>query len=155
MRKAPVPRGRVLFFAFVGECREFSARPAVYPVLANHGKEENPMTMSRIEKSNWQAYFDGVARQLEGMSAEIDVEAMAIGSQVEADWVPLLGISYDPKSDVLSIAVEGLGHLIRRPQTVFVDVELGRLASMEVIDSDNVRHIVKLREPLPLPAPAQ
>ena len=111
------------------------------------------MTMSRLEKRNWQTYFDGVARQLEGMSAEIDVEAMSIGSQVEAEWVPLLGISYDPKSDVLSIAVEGLGHLIRRPQTIFIDVELGRLASMEVIDGDNVRHIVKLREPLPLPPP--
>ncbi|CAN7220267.1 DUF5335 domain-containing protein [Pseudoduganella sp. LjRoot289] len=111
------------------------------------------MTMSRIEKPAWQRYFDGVARQLEGMSAEIDVESMAIGSQVEAEWVPLLGISYDPRSDVLSIAVEGLGHMIRRPQSVFVDVELGRLASMEVIDSDNVRHIIKLREPLPLPGP--
>ncbi|WP_228895891.1 DUF5335 family protein [Pseudoduganella aquatica] len=111
------------------------------------------MTMSRIEKRAWQTYFDGVARQLEGMSAEIDVEAMSIGSQVEADWVPLLGISYDPKSDALSIAVEGLGHMIRKPETIFVDVELGRLASMEVIDGDNVRHIVKLRDPLPLPPP--
>ncbi|MYN10642.1 hypothetical protein GTP77_25310 [Massilia sp. FT127W] len=109
--------------------------------------------MSRIEKRAWQTYFDGVARQLEGMSAEIDVEAMSIGSQVEADWVPLLGISYDPKSDALSIAVEGLGHMIRKPETIFVDVELGRLASMEVIDGDNVRHIVKLRDPLPLPPP--
>lgn len=111
------------------------------------------MTMSRIEKPAWQKYFDGLARQLEGMSAEIDVESMAIGTQIEAEWVPLLGISYDPKSDALSIAVEGLGHRIRRPQSVFVDVELGRLASMEVIDSDNVRHIVKLRDPLPLPGP--
>jgi hypothetical protein len=111
------------------------------------------MNLSKIEKPVWKRYFEGVARQLEGMSAEIDVEAMAIGSHVQADWVPLVGISYDPKSDALSIAVEGLGHMIKRPQTIFVDVELGRLTSFEVIDGDHVRHIVKLREPLPLPPP--
>ncbi|MES2263257.1 MAG: DUF5335 family protein [Pseudomonadota bacterium] len=105
------------------------------------------MTIAKIDKPDWQHYFDSVAKELDGMRAEIDVVAMAIGSQIAAEWLPLLGISYDPKGDVLAIAVEGLDHLVRKPDTIFVDVEQGRLTSMDVTDSEQVRHIVKLRGP--------
>lgn len=111
------------------------------------------MATSEIKRDNWQAYFDRMSKQLLGKSAEIDVEALQIGSQIEAEWVPLLGVSYDGNNDVLSIAVEGLNHMVSRPKSVFVDVELGQLASMEVTDCDDVRHIVRLRDPLLLPPP--
>lgn len=111
------------------------------------------MAIEQVDRQLWQAYFDRMSKQLSGKSAEIDVEALQIGSQIEAEWVPLLGISYDPANNALSVAVEGLNHMIYKPQSVYVDVELGQLASMEVIDSDNVRHIVRLRDPLLLPPP--
>jgi len=109
------------------------------------------MAIMKIDKPDWQAYFDRMAKTLEGKSAEIDVEALEIGSLVEAEWVPLLGISYDPYDDVLAVVVEGLDHMVRQPQSLFVDVELGQMSSMEVVGGDGYRHIVKLRDPLRLP----
>ena len=75
------------------------------------------------------------------------------GDQIEAEWLPLLGITYDPKNDILEIALDGLDHLISRPQDLYIDDSAGILSSFEVIDGDGVSQIIQLREPLSLPAP--
>lgn len=111
------------------------------------------MTIAKIDKPDWHSYFERLSRQLEGKSVEIDVEALSLGSQIEAEWVPLEGLTYEPRQDILSVMVEGLNHLIRHPQSVFVDVELGQVTSMEVVDGDNYRHIIKLSDPLLLSGP--
>jgi Family of unknown function (DUF5335) len=38
--------------------------------------------------------------------AEIEVASLALGDQVEAEWLPLLGIAYDPKDDLVQVALE-------------------------------------------------
>lgn len=111
------------------------------------------MTTAQLDKAEWQTYFDRVSKALTGKQAEIEVDSLQLGSQIEAEWLPLLGISYDPKSDVVEVLLEGLDHLIHRPRTLFVEHEGAGLRSMEVIDGDDVRQIVKLRDPLMLPAP--
>ena len=108
-------------------------------------------TTSQLHKAEWQHYFDRIARGLSGKRAEIDVTSLALGSQVAAEWLPLLGISYEPRFDMLSVMLEGLNHLIRRPVAVYVEVDYGQLVSMAVMDHEQVRHIVKLRAPLNLP----
>ena len=65
----------------------------------------------------------------------------------------LLGITFDPKNDILEIALDGLDHLISRPREIYIDDSAGVLSSLEVIDSDGISQIVQLREPLFLPAP--
>jgi len=108
-------------------------------------------TTSQLHKAEWQHYFDRIARGLTGKRAEIDVESLDLGSQVEAEWLTLLGMSYEPRTDILSVMLEGLNHLIRHPTAVFVEVDFGQLVSVAVTDNDHVRHIVKLRDPLSLP----
>ena len=66
----------------------------------------------------------------------------------------MLGIAYDPKDDVLEIALNGLDHLIHKPRELYADSGAGGLLSFEVIDADGVAQIIKLREPLMLPAPS-
>ena len=112
------------------------------------------MATVKLEPAQWHTYFDRMSKTLIGKSAEIEVDALEIGSQIEAEWVPLLGIVYDSRSDILSVIVEGLDHMIRHPQSVFVDVSNNTLSSMEVIDADQFVHIIKLRDPLRLSAPA-
>lgn len=112
------------------------------------------MASINLEKATWHAYFDNMSKVLEGKCAEIEVESLTIGSQIEADWVPLLGIVYDINADTIEVLLEGIGHLIHKPTIVFVEQEMNRLTSLAVIDSDDVRHIIKLRDPLLLPAPA-
>jgi hypothetical protein len=115
---------------------------------------EAGMATIKIDKPQWHHYFDQMSKTLVGKSAEIEVDALDIGSQIEAEWVPLLGVVYDMRSDILSVAVEGLDHMIRHPQSIFVEVSKNNLASIEVIDGDQFVHIVKLRDPLLLAASA-
>src|SRR5436305_11733912 len=88
-----------------------------------------------------------------GKRAEIEIASLAVGDQIEAEWLPLLGITYDPKDDLIEIALDGLDHLIPKPQRLFVDLGAEGLNSMQVIDADGLSQIVKLRDPLMLPPP--
>lgn len=111
------------------------------------------MATSKLEKQNWHAYFDQMSKGLEGKRAEIEVDALSLGSQIEAEWTPLLGITYDPKDDIFDVGLEGLDHMIRKPREVFVEEAGGELTSVEVIDADDFRHIIRLRAPLLLTPP--
>jgi hypothetical protein len=65
----------------------------------------------------------------------------------------MLGVERDPNEDVLRITLDGLEHVIPKPREIFVDEGEVGLSSFEVVDADNVRQIVQLREPLKLPPP--
>ena len=106
----------------------------------------------KLENSPWRVYFDLISKALTGKRAEIEVASLKLGDQIEAEWLPLFGISYDPKDDV--IALEGHDHLIHKPREIYIEGEGLELASLEVIDADGVRQIVVLRDPLMLPAPS-
>jgi hypothetical protein len=112
------------------------------------------MAVQKIDRAEWQTFFDTLSKGLIGMRAEIEVASLALGDQIEAEWLPLLGIAYDPKDDVLEIALDGLDHLIHKPRELYADSGAGGLLSFEVIDADGVAQIIKLREPLMLPAPS-
>ena len=110
------------------------------------------MAISKLEKDAWQDYLNRISKKLDGKRAEVEVDALSLGSQVEAEWLPLLGITYDQKSDTLDVILEGLDHRINKPRELYVEQLATELSSLEVVDSDDVRHIIKLRDPLMLPA---
>lgn len=110
------------------------------------------MATKKLDKAAWQKTFDQLSKsELVGKEVEIEVTGLSIGDQIEQEWIQLLGISYDPANDLIEILVEGLDHLIHKPREVWVDHGPAGLASMEVIDADDLRQIVRLREPLLLP----
>jgi hypothetical protein len=111
------------------------------------------MATVKLEKMAWHPYFDHVSKVLDGKRVEVEVASLKLGDQIEAEWLPLIGIVYDPKDDLIEVALEGLDHMIRHPKAVFVDQEAVLLTSMEVIDADDARQIIKLRDPLMLPSP--
>jgi uncharacterized protein DUF5335 len=104
------------------------------------------MTARKLDKIQWRAFFDDFSRMLEGKQAEIEVASLALGSQVETEWVSLHGITYDPKDDLVEVAVEGLNHMIRKPREIYVESEAGALASLEIVDADGVKQVVRLRQ---------
>jgi hypothetical protein len=113
------------------------------------------MTTRKLDKRQWPTFFDGVTRMLEGKRAEIDVVSLRLGDQVEAEWLPLLGIAYDSKDDIVEVALDGLDHLIPKPREIYVEDGAQGLLALEIVDADDVRQIIKLRDPLALPAPAR
>jgi hypothetical protein len=91
-----------------------------------------------------------------GKQAEIEVASLDLGDQIEAEWSPLIGITYDHKDDLIEIALDDIDHLIRSPREVFVDYGVGgAIVAMEIVDSDGNRQIIKFRDPLVLPAPSE
>ena len=112
-------------------------------IPAAEPETEMIMAVRKLEKPEWHPYFDSISKAVIGKRAEI-----------EAEWLSLIGVVYDPKDDRLEIALDGLDHLIPHPQEVYIDEQAGQLSSLEVIDRAAVAQIVKLRDPLMLPAPS-
>jgi Family of unknown function (DUF5335) len=113
------------------------------------------MATRKLDKKEWRSFFDRFSTTLDGKQAEIEVVSLRLGDQVQADWLPLLGIAYDPNDDIVEVALEGLDHLIPKPREVYVEERAGSLAALEIVDRDDVKQIIKLRDPLTLPAPSQ
>jgi nucleotide-binding universal stress UspA family protein len=112
------------------------------------------MTGRALPKQQWETYCDRISKGLAGQRAQIEAR-LIFDDQVAAKCLPLFGITYDAKDDLLEIAMEGLDHVIHKPREIAVDDGPRGLGSMEIVDSDQRRQIVKLVEPLLLPSPGK
>lgn len=111
------------------------------------------MATVNLDRGRWQQYFDEMAQVSRAGEVYVESAALDIGSQVEADWLPLTGITYDPNSDVLDVVTDRLDHLINHPDTIHVDYDNLGLRNISVTDSDGRQQIIRLKEPMQLPAP--
>jgi hypothetical protein len=111
------------------------------------------MTTRKLEKSEWHSFFDAMSEFLQGKVAYVEAASLKLGDQAAAEWLPLIGITYDPRSDVLEVALEEYDHLIQKPREIYLDEGPAGLAGLEVADADGVKHIVQLKEELMLPGP--
>jgi len=105
----------------------------------------------KLEKPQWQAFLNRVSKALTGKRAEIEIGSLAIGEQIQAEWLPLIGLAYDPKSDQIEVALENLDHLISRPRELYFEEDLGQLSSLAIIDSEGAKQIVRFKDALLLP----
>jgi hypothetical protein len=107
------------------------------------------MVIRSLPRPEWAPYFDGFSRAKQQTGrvdyAEVRVFSPEIGAQPETRWLPLLGLTYDPKDDLLEVLVEGLDHLIAHPTAIYVDEAGGRLERMEVVRRDGTREVVEIR----------
>jgi hypothetical protein len=76
------------------------------------------MTLRQVYKRDLGAYCDGVSKGLAGsrFRAKIEIVTDAAGLQVEASWLPFLGVTYDPKSDTIEIALNSPPQGARPPR---------------------------------------
>jgi hypothetical protein len=109
------------------------------------------MALEKLDSAQWKEFFDRVSKETSGKLVEIEVEGLDLGDEIEAEWIPLTGISYDPKDDVLSVFSNDLEHMIHHPTEVWVDFGVDGLHSMEVVDKDGHKQILVLRNELALP----
>jgi hypothetical protein len=103
-----------------------------------------------VPRSEWGPFFDRMAKALLGKRAEIEVASLDLGDQVVAEWIPMFGITYDARDDLLDVGLDRLNHLIRHPREILVEEAQTGLASVAVVDEDGARHVVRLKEPLML-----
>jgi hypothetical protein len=110
--------------------------------------EPGVQPVRELRRGEWVRFCDGVSRALVGKVAEIDIVSLQLGDRVEARWLPLRGITYEPKTDAIEVAVDGVAHLIREPREIHLDETERGLVEVIVIAADESRQSVRLREPL-------
>ena len=113
------------------------------------------MSTRKLERPEWRSFLDNISKLLEAKEAEIEVGSLRLGEQVEAEWLRLIGVTYDPKDDLVEIALDGLDHMIRKPREIYIENDAGRLVSIEIVDADGVKQIVRFKDELLLPPPGK
>ena len=109
--------------------------------------------MRRLEKPEWRPFLDFLSKLLEAKEAEIEVASLAFGDRQQAKWPPLIGITYDPNDDIVEIALEGLDHKIHRPREIYLQNGGAALESIEILDADGGKQIIKPKNEPILPPP--
>lgn len=110
------------------------------------------MGVVKLEKEKWESYFDNLSKNLPAMEVQLEVVDKEVGDQVEVEYSPLTGLSYDPKDDVFEIQFrETHDHLIYHPQEIYINQEDGKITSIEIVDKEGTKYILRLKPALPLP----
>lgn len=103
------------------------------------------MSTQSIAKEDWKQYLDNYSKSIQSTLVELDVESLELGDQIEADWVHLKGISYDPKDEMIYIFTEALRHFISRPQNLWVVEAKDGPSAIQIEDFEGTKHIINLR----------
>jgi hypothetical protein len=105
---------------------------------------EKGMATIRLDEEEWHRYFDNAADALQGRKATVEVVAADVGAQFAAENLGIVGITYDPKGRLLEVALDGMDHLIRNPQEIYVEETPHGIATFEAIDAEGRKHIVQI-----------
>lgn len=105
-----------------------------------------------LPRSEWSPFFNRIGKALLGKKAEIEVASPELGDQILVEWVPLIGVTYDSKDDLLDVALDRVDHLVYHPTQIAVDEGSTGLLSIAVTTADGTQQVVRLKEPLQLTA---
>ena len=110
-------------------------------------------TPTNVPRAEWKPLFDRLSKSLLGKRAEIEVASLDLGDQIAVEWIPLIGISYDPKEDRIDVILDRASHAISHPTQIRIDESSAGLSSIAVVDQDGESQVIRLKDPLGL-APA-
>jgi hypothetical protein len=108
------------------------------------------MSTRALPRAEWRRYCDRVSKEVAGRRVELDVASLNLGDRVEARWLPLLGVVFDVRGDVLEIALDGIGHSILAPREILLEETERGLVALEIVAADDSVETLRLREPLRL-----
>lgn len=107
---------------------------------------------STTDQDSWVLQLEQLTKDRQGQYVTIEILHPAYGDEPEAERLPFAYASYDPKDDVVVIAVGGntpkhpvlLRHMISHPTEVDVDVDNGAL---KVVEEDGTTTITSFYRP--------
>jgi hypothetical protein len=108
------------------------------------------MSRQALPRSEWRRYCDRLSKATAGLRVELDVASLDLGDRVEARWLPLVGLVFDARGDVLEVALDGLGHSISSPRELLLEETERGLVAIEVVAGDDTVETLRFREPLRL-----
>lgn len=102
-----------------------------------------------LERDKWADALARLWKQLDGKKVQVEVEALKLGDQIEAEHVPLKGLSYDPRDNVVQVWVGEIDHLIHRPEKIIVVLDDdGKLVGIDITDAEGEQHLITPQEPV-------
>ena len=113
-------------------------------------------TTRELERATWPKYLDSIASSIEGLLVTVELMDEQLGDQTDIERLPVQAISYDPRDDVLEVAVGGRGtrypvvlrHFISSPTAISVEESPeGAPTAILVTDPSGVRTLIRLFEP--------
>ena len=107
------------------------------------------MASRELNKSDWQNFFDNFSKKHSTVLINLEIVGKEVGDQTEINWQPLRGISLDPRNDRFFIQTDLIEHSISHPKKVQIEEQNGELKSIQIIDQENNRQIVRLKEQSP------
>lgn len=108
------------------------------------------MAIRRLEKRDWQVFFDGYSRKTlqddQPEYGDLRLLSKELGNVQGTTWLPILGITYDPSGDVLEVQLEDLDHMIQHPREIYIDEDdRGVVQSLEVVQKGGDKQIIEIR----------
>jgi len=107
------------------------------------------MATRNIPRESWKEFFDGFSRRHQGWLVDVEVLGADIGAQLEAEDLPLEGISADHQNKDISIALlrdgKVIEHFVTKPERVRVEEEGGAEVAIEIDSSSGPTTIVTFR----------
>src|SRR5258707_3983228 len=91
---------------------------------------------TKLDKAQLRQLFDRITKDLTNKPAEVGVAPLRLHEQIEGDWVPLLGLSYDPHDDSVAIALKGVDITLPKPRELYFDGVGGEWGTLDIIDAD-------------------
>ena len=115
------------------------------------------MPLREIPRGEWAEYLDSFSRQHEGWPVTVEVLGAEVGAQVEAQGLPLQGVTAELKGgeDAITVivgggSVERVTHAVSRPAHVRVEQsEGGADLTLQIESSDGVATLVRVRPAVP------
>lgn len=108
------------------------------------------MSTRALTRAEWRSYCDRVSRAVAGRRVELDVASLELGDRIQAHWLPLRGVVFDARGDVLEIVLDGVGHSIVSPREILVEETQRGLVALEIVAANDSVETVRFREPLVL-----
>lgn len=108
------------------------------------------MPTRQLEPSEWGGYFDRFSKHLAAKLVEVSTLDLDRGEQTEAQWMPLRGMSYDPKGRDFEVSVAELAHRIHAPEKIYVAEGAEGIENILVVEPGGRECLIKLRTPVVL-----
>ncbi|MFI8326842.1 DUF5335 family protein [Streptomyces sp. NPDC085529] len=105
-----------------------------------------------LDRDLWTAALDELTEAHRGELVSIEVLDPAIGHQYEAERLPFSYLAFDPKDDVVIVAVGGrsarspvvLRHMVEHPKEIDVSTVDVPESAVRVLDRDDVATLITL-----------
>lgn len=116
---------------------------------------ENPHELPRAD---WQRFLQELTEEHEGDDVTIELLDQELGDEPEVQKLPLAYVGYDPKDEMVIVAVGGrdrrfpvvMHHLVEEPRRILADGSgPGDTWALDVVAADGDQTIVTLHEPGP------